>query len=69
MIPCEVCGRPTSYKRCNGCYDFDANIKRILATESGCAYLKQKIIEHNARIYGEVMMRRCELKILGYDVN
>lgn len=70
-VDCKICGRPTPMlgtKLCNGCWEFDGNIDRILATESGVHYVNQKIREHNARIYGEKMQRICELRMLGYEV-
>jgi hypothetical protein len=55
-VPCKICGRPTPMlgtKLCNGCWEFDGNIDRILATETGVAYMTQKIRAHNARAYAE----------------
>jgi hypothetical protein len=70
-VDCKICGRPTPMlgtKLCNGCYEFDGNIDRILATDSGADYINRKIIEHNARVMGKVMARKYELRMLGFDV-
>jgi hypothetical protein len=70
-VACKICGSPTPYlgtKLCNGCYEFDSNIDRILETDSGADYINRKICEHNARVMGKVMQRKCELQMLGFDV-
>lgn len=71
QIPCKICGQPTPYlgtKLCNGCYEFDKNIDRILNSDLGHQWLNKKIMEHNAKVMGKRMREICELRMLGYEV-
>lgn len=65
-VPCKICKRPTPMlgtQLCDGCYEFDCNIDRILQTDSGRHYVAQKIVHHNAL---KRIQSYCEKLIMGY---
>ena len=66
-IPCKICKRPTPMlgtQLCNGCYEFDGNIDRILQTDSGRRYVAEKLVFHKAL---ERIKRHCDNLIMGYQ--